>query len=252
MKNIRRIAAALLCLVLLCSASAALAYSFADNYPLYIVESYQPNGYCYLYDQPSDITGRNLGRYNNGAFMKVIQFNAKNGYAHVICQDGKVGYVHNYSITQYMDTYRRPIYRIYSTSPAGYCYLYDKPSSVNGKNLGRHNNGEYVEVLDWDASDQYARVQCWKDGKYGYIAKTALVYAGDSMPYDDVAYVNSTQPKGYCYLYDKPSSVKGRNLGRHNNGEAVFIINWDADSTYAQVECMDGKIGYINKNSLER
>ena len=252
MKNTRRIIAALLCILLLGSASSALAYSFADNYPLYIVECYQPNGYCYIYDRPSDITGRNMGRYNNGAFMKVIQLNAQNDYAYVICQDGKVGYVHNSSITPYQDTYQRTICRIYSTSPAGYCYLYDKPSSIKGMNLGRHNNGEYVEVLDWDASEKFARVQCWKDGKYGYMSKEAVSDGGDGMPYNDVAYVNSTQPKGYCYLYDKPSSVKGRNLGRHNNGEAVFIINWDADSKFAQVECMDGKIGYMSKNSLER
>ena len=106
--------------------------------------------------------------------MKVIQHNAQNGYAYVICQDGKVGYVHNSGLTLYSSTYARPVYQINSASPAGYCYLYDKPSSVDGMNMGRHNNGEYVEIVDWNASEKFAKVQCWKDGKYGYMAKDAL------------------------------------------------------------------------------
>lgn len=240
------------CLVMLLSCMGALAESYSDNYPLYKVESYSPNGYCYLYSQPSDITGRNLGRYNNGEYMKVIDFNYKNGYAKVVCAGDKVGYVHNYSITPYKETNGRTLYRVYSTQPAGYCYLYDRASDIRGRNMGRYDNGAIVQMVDWDEDATFAKVKIWNDGKYGYIRKTCLVLASEDLPYDNLIYVNSVQPRGYCYLYDRPSSIKGVNLGRHNNGEEVYLIDWDVDATYALVECQNGKIGYINKNSLSR
>ena len=240
------------CLAMVLSCTGAFALSFSDNYPLYKVESYSPNGYCYLYSEPSDITGRNLGRYNNGAFLKVVEYDYKDGYAYVVCTDGKVGYVHNYSITPYKDTTGRVLYRVYSTEPKGYCYMYDQPSSIKGRNMGRYDNGAIVQIVDWDASDDFAQVRIWNDGKYGYIRKSCMVLASDKLPYDDVAYVNSVQPKGYCYQYDRPSSINGKNLGRHNNGEKVYVIDWDVDATFALVECENGKIGYINKACLSR
>ena len=58
-----------LALVLSLMAGVALAdgaYRFTDNYPLYVVDSYSPSGYCYMYDRPTSTYGNNLGRYNNG------------------------------------------------------------------------------------------------------------------------------------------------------------------------------------------
>lgn len=176
----------------------------------------------------------------------------QNGYALVICTDGKTGYVHNYSITPYSQTTNRILYRVYSTQPAGYCYMYDQPSDIYGRNMGRYDNGAIFQIVDWDASDVFAKVRGWNDGKYGYVRKTSMVLASENTPYDNVAYVDSYQPMGYCYLYDRPSSIKGVNLGRHNNGETIYIIDWDVDTVYALVECENGKIGYINKASLSR
>jgi len=252
MKNIKKWLLIVSCLAMLLSATGAYAYDFSDDYPLYKVESYSPNGYCYLYDQPSDIKGRNLGRYNNEAFMKVVDFNYKNGYALVICTDGKVGYVHNYSITPYLDTINRELCRVYSVEPRGYCYMYDEPSDIRGVNMGRYNNGAVFQIVDWDADETFAKVKSWDDDRYGYVRKTCLKRDFLSSPYEQVGYVESYEPKGYCYLYDQPSSVKGRNLGRHNNGEKVYIIDWDGDANYALVECENGEIGYMNKKSLTR
>ena len=65
----RLISWALLCALLLCLAPQALAYSYSDDLPEYVVESFDPNGYCYLYDKPSDVNGRNLGRHDNGEIV---------------------------------------------------------------------------------------------------------------------------------------------------------------------------------------
>ncbi|MCI5565918.1 MAG: hypothetical protein MR400_09570 [Clostridiales bacterium] len=221
-----------------------------NNYPLYVVESYSPNGYCYLYDQASDVYGRNLGRYNNGATVRVIDYYGGNGYCYVYTSDGKLGYIHDYVLTPYNGTLNRDRYRVYSTNPAGYCYLYDQPSDIKGRNLGRYDNGAYFEMIDWYADDTYAQVRAESTGKYGYVRKTCLVRADSYKPAQAYAYVDSTSPNGYCYLYDQPSDIYGNNLGRYNNGAVVMIIDWNADTTYAKVETSKGKIGYIRKTCL--
>ena len=270
------------CLLTLVIAPAAGAYPYnyydyyQYAYPEYTVQSYNPNGYSYLYNKPSSVNGQNLGSYNNGESVQVIDWNASDGYAFVLCSNNSVGYMSKSSLISadaVSDTCR-----VYSTNPKGYCYLYDQPSSVNGSNLGRYNNGEFIDVLDWNASDSYARVYCQSTGSYGYMSKNALVSedeyqnyyndewnksqsgsenssAGYHISLDDsylydVYYVLSMDPYGYCYLYDQPSSVNGTNLGRHNNGETVYILNWNAAEKYAYVKCENGKIGYISKNSL--
>lgn len=167
------------CLAMLLAASGAYALSFSENYPLYKVESFSPIGYCYLYDQPSSITGTNLGRFNNGAFVKVVDPNCDNGYAYVVCTNGKSGYMHNDNITPYAQTLGRKFYRVNSSQPNGYCYMYDKPSSIDGVNQGRYNNGTLLQIVDWDADQNYAKVRIWNDGKYGYIQKSQLVPAGN-------------------------------------------------------------------------
>ena len=35
--------------------------------------------------------------------------------------------------------------------------------------------------------------------------------------------VLSKEPNGYCYLYSKPSSTNGQNLGRYDNGALVYL-----------------------------
>ena len=70
--------------------------------------------------------------------------------------------------------------------------------------------------------------------------------------------VDSTEPKGYCYMYSKPSSMddKSRNLGRYDNGEIIFVMDYDAGregrDQYAYVQALDGKTGYIRVTCLKR
>ena len=45
-------------------ALADRAYRFTDNYPLYVVDSYSPSGYCYMYDRPSRTEGTRLSSSN--------------------------------------------------------------------------------------------------------------------------------------------------------------------------------------------
>ena len=249
--RLRRLFVLCLTVVLLLSAMpAASAYSYYDNYPAYRVESTSPNGYCYLYSKPSDVTGRNLGRHDNGEIVKVILYNGGNGYCFVVCANGKTGYIHDYALTPVSATYNREIYRVYSVDPAGYCYLYDAPSDVTGRNLGRYDNGEYVEIVDWYASDEFAAVRCQRTDVYGYIRKTCMVPEKQYKPTELWAMVSSQSPRGYCYLYSKPSDINGANLGRHNNGEWVRVVDWNASDSFALVECTNGKIGYIRKTSL--
>ena len=85
----------LLTALLLSLISSAMAYSYSDNYPEYYIYSTMPKGYCYLYDQPSDINGRNLGQLKNGEKVKKIFWseandgNRNNGCYFVICENGK-------------------------------------------------------------------------------------------------------------------------------------------------------------------
>lgn len=236
--------------LLLSLVPAAQAYSYYDNYPQYVVESYSPNGYCYQYDKPSSVTGRNLGRHNNGEIVKVIDWYASDEYCYTICSNGKVGYIRKNQLTPRYSAEDRNLWRIYSVQPNGYCYMYDQPSSVTGVNLGRYNNGDYVEMIDFYADENYAKVCGVSTGTYGFIRKDCLVYEEDYKPVQFYVYVNSTDPYGYCYQYDKPSSISGQNLGRHDNGERVGVIDWYADDVYALVECQNGKVGYIRKTCL--
>lgn len=174
----KRTAAVLLLMALLVSLMpAAMAVSYQDNLPEYVVESFDPNGYCYLYSKASSSSGKNLGRHDNGEIVKVISHDGS--WYRVVCSNGKVGYIHDYVLTSLADTQNRERYWIYSTDPYGYCYLYDKPSSSKGKNLGRYENGEYVQIVDWYADENYAKVFCERTGKYGYINKKNLMSEGD-------------------------------------------------------------------------
>ena len=57
-------------------------------------------GYVYLYSNPSsdDWNSQNLGRYNNGASVVVLNWNAGNGFAFVKTMDNKAGYMDKSSL----------------------------------------------------------------------------------------------------------------------------------------------------------
>ncbi len=217
----------------------------------YVVTSTQPNGYCYLYDQPTSVGSRNLGRYDNGAWIESLDWNADTKYAYVSTCDGQVGYMNKNSLSSLEGCYDLAF--VNSTKPNGYCYLYDRPSSVNGTNLGQYNNGERIIILDWYADENYAKVYTAYD-QTGYIRKACLSFnwedAGDDGMIDGEAYYVGGTPKGYCYMYDQPSSVNGRNLGRYNDGSVIYMLDYYADKTYAYVQAPDGSTGYIRKAYL--
>lgn len=239
-----------LALILSLLAGVALAdraYRFTDNYPLYVVDSYSPSGYCYMYDRPTSTYGNNLGRYNNGETLKVISTKTGNEFYLVVDRNNQVGYVNGECLIPYGTSRDYPVYYVDSVQPLGYCYMYDRPSSTYGENLGRFNNGERFEVLNWNADRNYAYVYSLTTGQVGYVNKSALVKEGE-MAYHQTATVDSEM--GYLYLYDRPSSSYGENLGRYENGEKVYILKWRYNSNYAKVKTEDGKTGYTQMSRL--
>lgn len=152
-------------------------------------------------------------------------------------------------------------YRVDSTSPNGYCYLYSKPSSSDSesRNLGKYINGQTVYVLDYSGrSSSYCYVQT-QDGKTGYIRATSLARVWESN-WDETApgwyVVDSSSPKGYAYLYSKASDRNdvGYNKGPYYNGELVYVEDYyggqDRGSNFCRVTTQDGKTGYMHDSAL--
>ncbi len=246
----KKILTLVLALMLLLCAVPALAYSFTDDYPEYVVESTSPAGYCYQYSKPSSINGINQGRHNNGEIVKVIDWDASEGYALTICSNGKVGYIKKNSLALKAETTYREMWRVYSVSPNGYCYMYNKPSSIKGTNLGRYNNGEYLEMVDYNADTNYAKVRDVLKQKVGYVKKSSLVNEMEYKSYQFYVMVKATEPKGLTYMYDQPSSIKGINQGLFKDGTWMGVLDWFADADYALVEAPNGKMGYVKKVNL--
>lgn len=79
-----------------------------------------------------------------------------------------------------------------------------------------------------------------------------------ALAYEDCAWyvVDSSQPRGYCYLYSRPSDRDGvsQNLGRYDNGDEVFVIDYyggrDGKYNYCFVSTVDGKFGYMHDYAL--
>lgn len=262
----------LLVLVLAVSMMLPLLSAQAAGQGWYVVESTSPYGYCYLYSQASDINGRNLGRYNNGSLVYVWDYyggqQGRYNYCYVETQDGKWGYIHDYSLTPYSETAitydssNAPEYVVYSTNPYGYCYLYAEASDTS-RNLGRYDNYDVVKVLDYYGGQEgqwnYCKV-ITKYDKVGYIHDYSLVPISQ-MPIDyystnaPVYYVYSTNPYGYCYLYSEASDITGRNLGRYNNNAKVKVLEYyggqEGQWNYCKVITQDNKLGYIHDYALK-
>lgn len=247
----------LICIALLVTGlfvTPACAYSDYSDYPLYMVESYQPNGYCYLYDQPSDVYGNNLGRYDNGSLVRLINMDYGKHYAYVYTADRKLGYMHDYVLTPYEETVNREKYKVLSMDPCGYCYMYDRPSNDDweSQNLSDEiKNGDIVEMDEWYAGNGYAKVYYPKLKKYGYIRQEQLVEENQfGLGWEEYK-VFSMDPSGYCYLYDHPSNsdYDSNNLGRYENGASVKVIRWNAGNGFAWVYA-NKKYGFIRQNQL--
>lgn len=281
----KRFLSVVFCLTLLLGLFAPLC-AYAAGPGWYVVDSSRPDGYCYLYLEPSD-SSRNLGRCDNGEKVYVLNYyggkEGQNNYCYVRTQSGKTGYMHDYALKAsygssgggfaggsnagrdaYADYTTGEWYVIRSKDPNGYCYLYSQPSDRDeiSRNLGRHENGEFVYVLDYyggrDGNFNYCRVQT-TDGKTGYIHDYALVPYSQTDPAGGWYVVSSRDPYGYCYLYSKASDrdeLGSQNMGRYNNGETVFVLEYyggqDGRYNYCYVRTNDGRYGYMHDYALRR
>lgn len=167
-------------LVIMLMLAACLPVSAANyndtSLPLYVVESFVPNGYCYLYSQASS-SSTNQGDHQNGEYVRLIRNDGD--WCYVVCSNGKEGFIKSSCLTPAAATVTRDVYRVYSTSPSGYCYLYDKAGSTDSRNLGQYNNGEYLVIVNWNADPNYAAVMSPSTGKYGYVRKGCIIPAGE-------------------------------------------------------------------------
>ena len=263
----KRILASALCLLMLFTLALPLSAS-ASTAGWYVVDSDSPKGYCYLYSQPStrDGVSRNLGRYDNGEYVYVVNYYGGNNFCYVQTQDGKTGYIKAASLMRcYGNVWEDSStgwYIVQSKSPNGYCYLYSQPSTRGdvSRNLGRYDNGEYVYVLEYYGGNDFCYVQT-TDGKTGYIKAASLQRfsgAGDTDPNAGWYVVRSYNPYGYCYLYSAASDRDGvsSNLGRYDNGEYLYVLEYyggqDYQNNYCYVRTQDGKYGFVHDYVLAR
>lgn len=252
----KKVFASILVLALIIGALPAFAYSYSYNNPAYesyIVTSTHAKGIIYLYDKASSVTGKNLGAYKNNTVIKAINYNYNKEFAFVVCPDGKVGYMRKDWLTKQPtqeeidDTER---YIVFSTDPAGFAYMYDMDSDYYGKNLGRYDNWDEVEIIDINTGSDYAFVRGIKDGTYGYIRKAQL-YPASLDPVLGCMMVNAPYPYTFVYLYDKPNDVTGKNIGKYDDGTVVGIIKWNCDRDFCQVYIpSNGAIGYVHRTWL--
>jgi len=284
----KKTAALLLAVMLLASfIPGAMAYSYSDNLPEYIVDSHQPEGYCYQYSTPSSLDGQgyNQGQHKNGEIVKVISHEA-GGWYYTVCSNGKVGYIHDYCLVP-LDTSNAQPYKVLSYDPFGYCYLYDRPDQTKGKRIGTFSNGENVKALELYNYTPFVQVFIESTQQYGYILYSALVRESDyplnpptprptqvptpvptprptprptAVPtivptaapdYSITLYYAQISVSGsYCILYREPSEYSAA-VGVHNNGEWVRVIDWNSNWNFALVECLaDQTYGYIRKDCL--
>ena len=272
----KRLFAIILTLALLCCAVLPISANASGTVEgWYVVNSTSPYGYCYLYSNPSDRDGysTNLGRYDNGTVVYVWDYyggkDGKFNYCFVQTQDGKQGYMHDYALNEWYGNiwtdYEPGWYVIESQDPYGYCYLYSAASdqAEYSWNKGRHENGELVYVLDYYGGQEgkfnYCHVRTM-DGETGYMHDYALKrYYGDPRGEANAEgwyVIQSQSPYGYCYLYSAASDRDeySRNMGRHKNGEVVYVLDFyggqDGKYNYCRVRTMDGEIGYMHDYAL--
>ena len=254
----KRILISLMCIALLCAAFPLCAA--AEGAGWYVVNSQSPKGYCYLYSAASsmDDVSSNLGRYDNGEYVYVIDYYGGNGYCRVQTQDGKAGYIKAKALERYYgDVWADSApgwFLVASRDPLGYCYLYSEPTSQDdvSRNKGRHDNGETVYVLSWYADSGYCFVRTEAD-ETGYIRADALLRISDITEDPSCGwYMVASSQRSYCYLYSKATSMDGvsDNLGRYDNGEWVYVVDCEGENGYAFVFTQDGRTGFMDKDAL--
>jgi len=156
-------------------------------------------------------------------------------------------------------------YRVYSITPEDhdYSYIYDKPSSSKGKNLGRVDDYDYVYV-EYKTEGQGKKSSEWAYCEFedieGYVRFENLIYdPAYVFNEEDVEgwYVVSTilpEDHDYSYIYDQPSSTLGKNLGQVDDGESVYVYSVELgtgrrNSRWAYCD-YDGIRGYVRYRNL--
>ena len=227
----------------------------------YVIECYDSecNGFCYVYDSPSTTSGKNLGRFDNGTYITYYRTTGSWFYVSGYTTKNKkvYGYIHDFAAVpeaEYPRGHASNVYVIdcYAPDCPGYCYVYDRPSSVDGDNLGRFNNG--TEVTYVGKSGLWYKVKgVTTRGKTitGYIHNYSAVPADEYYSEDDSEYWvvdASSRNMKYCYIYDRKSSTNGKNLGSLKNGTVVTLKKYGTQWLYVKATTTKGRTvwGYIH------
>lgn len=230
----------------------------------YVVEVYNEGttGFTYIYDSPDASKGTKLGKLTTGTYITVYRNVGKWFQVKGTTTDNKkvYGYILKENATpeaEYPARAPQNVYVIncfYASCP-GYCYIYDKASSIDGKNIGRFNNGTEVTYLG--TSGGWLKVTGVNTkGKTvtGYIHDFAAVpyeeyyNTDDEDNYEEWVIDCTSRNKKYCYIYDKKSSTEGKNLGSLNNGTVVYLVTYGSSWLYVKATTARGKtvMGYIH------
>ncbi|MBR1558943.1 MAG: SH3 domain-containing protein [Clostridia bacterium] len=118
-------------------------------------------------------------------------------------------------------------YRVNITMPAGHdhIYLYDQPSSSNGKNLGRIDNGDYVTGISSIERGGYTWIFCNYDGIKGYIRKNNLVKVSggsSSSGTSSSGSSSSSASSGMSSSAKNLSNFEYRRVASNGRGSLVF------------------------------
>lgn len=224
-------------------------------------------GYCYCYDKESDVSGTNLGRFDDGDVLEYIKTSANGkwimvagyntrgrficGYVHADCVsfDGDIPAAtatpKSKSKSTPTPTPRKKNYDVDSDiivevdTSRGYCYCYEEDDD-DSEILGRFNNGDEIEYLhsNSDGGWFYVRGRNTK-GKTikGYVrADTVVFEPAPFEPEDDTTYMvidcSAKSCPGYCYVYSEPSDTFGERLGRFDNGDIVEYVMTTVNGKY--------------------
>ena len=230
----------------------------------YVVEVYNEGstGFTYVYDTPSETKGKNMGKFTTGTYITVYRTTGNWLYVSGINTKNKkiYGYIRADNAVpedEYPKGHPENVYVVYcfNSHCPGYCYVYDKPNAVDGKNLGRINNGTEITYLG--KSGKWFKIKGVNTkGKNvtGYIHNYSAVPAeeyynltnGDR--YEEWVIDCSSRGRKLCYIYDIKDDIEGKNLGWVNNGDIVYLVEYGTSWLYVKAETARGKtvMGYIH------
>jgi hypothetical protein len=136
---------------------------------------------------------------------------------------------------------------------SGYLALRNAQAYDSSNEIGKLISGDTVYVSE-AGSGTYWYVYSPKHGKYGYVNKNYLVYAGTApAPGGDSSYGTAYTVKvesGYLALRNAQAYDSRNEIGKLYNGDTVYVSEAGSGTYWYVYSPKYGKYGYVNKNYL--